>query len=121
MVVLVVIGVLATIALPDFRSSFEISRGREAETTLRMIYEAERAYYFSKAFPDRTYTQDNTFGDLLLYLQSPPASANWSYSLGSTDIKNNFTATATRVAGAYRAGTTRTIDQDGTLGGTWSP
>ena len=47
LIVVVIIGILATIALPNFTKSIEISRAELGKTVLRQIYTAEKMYHLA--------------------------------------------------------------------------
>ncbi len=107
LVVVAIVGILAAVALPSFTRSFEIAKGRESETSLRIIFEAERAYYFDNNGQYATLAQ-------LVPTYIPSAAsldtANWHYSV--TVNPGAFTGTATRQDGSNRS---RTIDKTGTI------
>ena len=122
LIVVVIIGIIATAVLPSFSRSFEIAKGRESETSLRTIYEAERAYYF-----DRTPNRYGTLDDLVpTYLPSTASlnTANWTYGVAPSNPASGpaaFVATATRQGGPHN-GQTRTMNQSGTLApASWPP
>ncbi len=115
MIVVVIAGILATMALPSFTRSLEIAKGRDAEPSLRIIFQSERAYYFDQT-PER---YANTTSDLItgLYLSGDPSNSDWSYAnpqVNNTSTPKTFTTTATRLGGPY-VNQTRTINQDGAI------
>ena len=107
LVVVAIVGILAAVALPSFTRSFEIAKGRESETSLRMIFEAERAYYYDNNGQYATLAQLAP-----TYLPSATSldTANWHYA--ATPSTGDFTGTATRQDGSTR---TRTITKTGTI------
>jgi type II secretory pathway pseudopilin PulG len=110
--VLVVMGVLISLALPRFSRSLESARADVAGASLRAIWTAERIYWLD----NRTYT---TSLDVLvsLNLLDPSITSNTSYSyLVTTADAATFTATAQRAGDASWSGTL-TITQDGVLTG----
>ena len=117
----VVIGIIASIAIPSYQRTFEHAIGRESETSLRIIYQAEQAYYYSKSPPNNLY--GNYPNDLNSYIPNNLNSNEWTYTvtLNNGGTPKSFTATATRQQGPH-ANQTRTIDQTGTLNPTtWPP
>lgn len=121
MMVVIIIGILATVTVPAFTRSFEIAKGRESETSLRIIFQAERAYYF-----DQTPNSYGTLANLVpTYLPSANSldSADWLYAAVPDNAATppTFVATATRTGGPNN-NQTRTIDQTGTIApATWPP
>lgn len=118
MVVVIVVGILASVAIPSYRKALERSYLREAEDLLLTIYTGQRAYFFLT-------------GD---YLAAPPAD-NWrdfhmddpnitaaipvSFVVNESGV--TFTATAERSGGICNTEglKTRTIDQDRVFAGNW--
>ncbi len=116
MIVVVVIGILASIALPRYVRVVEKGRSAEARHILGLIRDAELAYYLDRD----TYTTSLTN----LGVQVPTAcntSYYFSYSIAGGGA--SFTATATRCTanGKTPNGSTAfvlNITQAGALGGT---
>lgn len=122
MVVVVIIGILATIAWPNLTRSFETAKGRDSEAALRMIFTAERQYYFDQ--------NPNAYGTRPDLEAAPPStnttaylpatflnSEHWTYAIdiiGCGAPPPCFKATATRREGRY-GNQTRTINQTGTI------
>ena len=116
MIVIIIIGILASLALPRFIRTAERSRAAEALAQLGAVRGAMQRYYAS----DRSYTGatlttidvDNP-NDATLYPYRL-----FSYSLTVTD-KDHVTATATRnLTKGGDGSSTITINQDGTISGT---
>lgn len=111
LVVLVIVGVLAAIALPNFNVMQEKTLDREAKASLALIRAAERVYRMEAGtnyYPYDSYTSTNNVSliNTNLRLSLPTvASPKWSYSI------NN--ATSTGIAQATRAGRTWTLDAAG--------
>ena len=117
LVVIIIIGILATLGLAQYGKVVERRYYGESEDLLYAIYSGERDYYFSNG----------------VYLNNPSTDADWR--LIRTDNPNNysslpvtfsvsasgatFTATGTRNGGTCNNNTI-TIKQDRLLGGTWS-
>ena len=88
-IVIIIIGILASIALPKFFKTIEFSRGQEALANLGTIRQAmERCYLYT-----RTYTPCTGFGNL--DVPDPGPSSHWSYSMGALTA-TGYTLTAAR-------------------------
>ncbi len=99
LVAVIIVGIVATAGGPVFLRTLEIAKGSEAETTLRAIFQAERAYAF-----DQTPNHFGTLADLEngRYLPGNLNTIEWTYTLtlaGSPAV--TYTATATRQRGPY--------------------
>jgi len=112
-VVLIIMGIFITLAMPRFSRSVESARADVAGANLRAIWTAERIYWLD----NRTYT---TSLDVLvsLNLLDPSITSNTSYTylVTAADVAT-FTATAQRAPNVSWSGTV-TITQDGGLTGT---
>ncbi|MGA2700613.1 MAG: type II secretion system protein [Isosphaeraceae bacterium] len=112
-VVLIIMGIFITLAMPRFSRSLESARADVAGANLRAIWTAERIYWLD----NRTYT---TSLDVLVSLNlldpSIPSNTSYTYLVTAADTAT-FTATATRAANVSWSGTV-TITQDGGLTGT---
>ena len=101
LVVVIIVGILASIALPNFGKAVEKAKVRDAQGALNMIYQAQRMYkldqgsYGTVVLPG----QPGEPGTLVVgqYLPNPNPNPNWSFSASSGGT--TFTATATRVGG----------------------
>jgi len=115
LVVIIIIGILAALGLPQFSKNQEHAVGKEAIANLKLISAAERiylmetsAYYPYTTGTDSTLTTINTN----LRLSIPTSAArNWNYSVTDTSAPA-FSATATRATGSY-VNCTYTIDNTG--------
>lgn len=127
-VALIIVGIVATLALPIFTKTVETTRAQEALAALRQIRTAERIYRtrLDFYFPDDADNRESDIGTINNFLRvflDTKASRNWDYDIDAT-VADAFTATATRryQRGAGRnQGETITIDQDGVIAGTWAP
>jgi prepilin-type N-terminal cleavage/methylation domain-containing protein len=124
--VLIVVGILTTLALPMFVKTMETTRAQEAVVALRQIRAAERIYRMQENFyyPHHTdhpapETVIATINHDLRTLLDTRTNRNWNYSVDA-NTSDTFTAAATRTSGR-NSGETITIDQGGDMGGTWSP
>jgi len=112
-IVIIVIGILVAMALPQFTRMAERGRVAEAKAGLDMIRKAEGIWYAENS----AYTADMTttgLGKDIPEISTLPVT-EWTY-LVVTGL-NTFTATATRVRGENAAATI-TIDNTGVVGGT---
>ncbi len=106
MIVVVIIGILAALAIPRFMSATVKAKQSEAKTILKQIYTLER-----------TYRQANgAYTNVLTSIGfNTPTNAKYAYSISAADA-NTFTAQAVGLAAdADLNGNTWTIDQDGTI------
>lgn len=108
--VILIIGILAALAFPQFSKTKEHAIGKEAISNLKLIAAAEKiyrmeasAYYPIPAGPESSITNINNY----LRLSIPSgATKNWNYAVNSS----NATSTATRTAtGGSYSGCTWTI------------
>lgn len=106
LIVVIIIGILAAIGIPQFASSIEKAKGGEARSGLGHVQTAEKIYFIE----NETYTA--TVGDLDLTMSS----TYWTFSFEAT--ATTFTATATRNSGT-RSGQTITLNETGAIAGTW--
>jgi len=119
MIVVVIIGILAALAIPRFMQTSGKAKKSEAKTVLKQLYQLERAYFQEH---DAYVAGANTAALVATNLgfDNPGADARYDYSvvvLGAT-----FTATATELADADGDGVPNealTMDQDGVEGGDW--
>ena len=110
LIVVVILGILAGIALPRYIRSLEKSRDSEAYVHLGLIRTAEMEYYAD--FNTFTNNLDVLSIDNPNLLPPPPIGTRlFTYSVTPAPPMSTFTATATRIAGASTY--TVTIDQNG--------
>ena len=119
MIVVVIIGILAALAIPRFMQTSGKAKKSEAKTVLKQLYQLERAYFQEH---DAYVAGANTAALVAssLSFDDPGADARYDYSV--TVMGATFTATATEIADADGDGTaneTLTMDQDGVEGGDW--
>ena len=106
LVVVIIVGILASVALPSFGKAVEKAKVRDGQGTLNMIYQAERMYK-----PDQGGY--GTLANLVTgqYVASPNPNPNWSFAASNSGT-TAFTATATRAGGgADYDGKTVIVDQ----------
>ncbi len=99
-IVLVIIAILASMALPNFLRFKEHSLGREAQQHLKLIVEAEKAFHLHKGayYPGGSATSD--INAINSNLSLTLANTTWDYSIRAE--QDTFEATAARVgSGGY--------------------
>lgn len=117
LIVVIVIGILATIAIPQFLSSIEKARVAKAKNALGLLSHAMKMY---RAEHD-TYALNATAGDMYanleryIDLEQVEEDNDWDYAESGTNA-THFTLTANRTRGGWN-GSTITILQNGTCGG----
>ena len=125
MVVVALIGVMASFAVPSYRRAIEQSRVDIAGANLRAIWAAQRLYWLE----NQTYTTDlsllknmGVLDQSLLTANSTNSSQYWnnyfhySVSAGTDGISTSFTANAN--VSTYTSSTsTLVIDQGGKISG----
>ena len=99
-IVIVIIGILAAVALPRYFASLETARQSEAMSTLKAIAEAEQGAYASSAAGAyaAAFPISATIGTATVNLAAP-TSANFTYSLNVAAGLNY--GKATKVTGAH--------------------
>ncbi len=105
MIVVVIIGILAALAIPRFMQATVKAKESEAKTVLKQIYTLERVYRQENG----AYT--NVVADIG-FLQ--PTNSKYIYAVGGAG-PNVFAATATPDGTDADLTRTFTIDQNGTI------
>jgi prepilin-type N-terminal cleavage/methylation domain-containing protein len=108
LIVVIIIGILSAIGIPQFAASIEKAKGGEARAGLGHIQTGEKVYFAESEY----YTTDT--GDLDITLSQK----FWTFSI-ATPSSTTYTATATRSGGTF-SGQTLTMDQTGTIDGNWT-
>jgi type IV pilus assembly protein PilE len=116
LVVIIIIGILATLAMPQYLKSTERAKGAKARNALGLISRAEKMY---RAEKDKYTT---TLTDLYSYMELSDVAADkdWCYTVSGASA-TGFLATAARASGGSLGGATITLDQNGTWGGNFTP
>ena|SRR3989338_5954548 len=114
LIVVIVIGILATIAIPQFLTSVERSRVAKAKSALGMIAQAEKMY---RAEHDVYIADPSPFANLTTYVEMDQIATDddWDYTIAADT--DTFTATATKKAGVTHAGEAINLTQNGTCTG----
>lgn len=107
LIVVIIIGILASIGVPQFADSIEKAKGGEARAGLGHIQTGEKIYFAEREY----YTTQLDDLDITL------SQRYWVFTI-STPSSTAFTATATR-SGGVRSGQTIWMDEAGTLSGNW--
>ncbi|MBI3324227.1 MAG: prepilin-type N-terminal cleavage/methylation domain-containing protein [Candidatus Omnitrophica bacterium] len=119
LVVVAILGVLASLAIAQYRRTVELARVGQAEDQLLTIYYGERSYYFTNS--DYRAMPANPWRDILM---DDPTRPEVTFTVVPVPgVPRGFIATATRqIPGSPCFGRTRTIDQRrifGPGGGSW--
>ena len=89
-IVIIIIGVLASLALPRFFSTVEYSRGSEAMNALSVVRQSVERCYMMRS----SYTNCNAFGTL--DVENPGNSPNAHFSYAIVSAAQAYTITASR-------------------------
>ena len=108
-IVVLIIGILAAIAIPQLANPLEKAKGGDAKIGLGQIYRAELDYAGLRA---GVYT--NSLDDLI---DVALTERYWKFTI-DTPASTTFTAIATRKSGSH-SGQTITLDNLGSLSGDW--
>lgn len=119
-VVVIIIGILATIAVPQYLKATERAIAGKAKNALALISQAEKLYRAE----NNTYINvgagsANAVLGGYVELNAVDSDTHWTYTVtGATT--SAFLATATRSSGA-NSGETYTVTEAGVWGGTFTP
>lgn len=115
MIVVVIIGILAALAIPRFMSASTKSKTSEAKQVLKQIYVMQRAYRQEyDEYWGNGITADATNGDNFMRIGVQIGrTARYSYVMAAS--ANTFMCTATANIDDDATADTWTIDQTGTL------
>ena len=115
MIVIVILGILAAIAIPDYQSYQIKSRRSEATSTLMQIAALEEQYFSD----NRTFTNDFT---KLNYPNAASVTTDHEYYIVTINMPNAYTYTLTATPQGVQTSdtecTTFTIDNQGVKGHT---
>ncbi|OIO32836.1 MAG: hypothetical protein AUJ70_04715 [Candidatus Omnitrophica bacterium CG1_02_40_15] len=107
LIVVIIIGILAAIGIPQFAASIEKAKGGEARAGLGHLQTGEKVYFAESEY----YTTAPADLDITLTQKF------WAFTI-ATPTSTTYTATATRSGGTC-SGQTLTMDQAGTISGNW--
>lgn len=101
MIVIVVIGILASIAVPSYRNYVVRAQRTDAMSALLRVAAAQEKFYLQ----NNMYADDDALADDPPAGLGIPGTENGWYTLAitSTDLTRNFTVTATPVSGGAQA------------------
>ena len=114
--VVIILGILAAVGIPQYRRAMERARGAEAYAGLANIQEAEKINYTTSQVYLTTASPMTAAEQATLDINLPQS--GWNFGVASTDTSKNFTATATRSAGPCSTNTVIT-NQVGTITDAW--
>jgi prepilin-type N-terminal cleavage/methylation domain-containing protein len=105
-IVVVIIGILATFAMPQFATTKERTLDKDAQANLKLIQAAEKIYRMEMAayYPDGGSTSVVADINDNLKLSLPASGTNWTYTVTATNPAT-ANATATRTAAGARVWT----------------
>jgi len=116
-VVVIIIGILAAVGIPQYRKALERSRGAEAYAGLGHIQEAEKVYYANNvAYKNTDNPMMSADDQRVLDINLPQT--GWIFAVLSTDSSKDFTATAIRRSGPCQD-LTVTMNETGTITDNW--
>ncbi|MBN1793860.1 MAG: prepilin-type N-terminal cleavage/methylation domain-containing protein [Candidatus Omnitrophica bacterium] len=111
LIVVIILGILASIAVPQYANSIEKAKTGEAKTNLGSILTGEKLYYLEW----ESYVNATDMSAINAILDVDISGRYFAYEVcGATDL--GFTAIATRNGGPWH-GQTITMDQTGAIGG----
>mgnify|MGYP001598227982 FL=1 len=114
--VVIILGILAAVGIPQYRRAMERARGAEAYAGLANIQEAEKINYTTSQVYLTTASPMTAAEQATLDINLPQS--GWNFGVASTDTSKNFTATATRSAGPCSTNTV-IANQVGTITDAW--
>lgn len=108
LIVVIIIGILAAIGIPQFTESIEKAKGGEARAGLGHVQTGEKVYWAEH----ETYVENRTQLDITL------TQKYWSFTI-DVPSSTSYTAYAVR-SGGTRAGQTISMNENGTVAGNWT-
>ncbi|MDD5120851.1 MAG: prepilin-type N-terminal cleavage/methylation domain-containing protein [Candidatus Omnitrophica bacterium] len=119
-IVVIVIGILATVAVPQYLKATERAKGGKARSAMALIAQGEKLYRAERdTYINVPSDTSNTVLGSYVELADVDADADWNYAVSGASA-SAFTVTATRVGGANN-GETLTLNQNGVWAGTFTP
>ncbi len=113
LIVVIIIGVLAALAIPAYQKTVEQSRGTEAIANVNILRESEVRYF------NENNIETSVFNDLDVENPNSNPRTYFSYSVSSSSqYDGNFIFSANRISGMY-ATYTISVNQDGAYSGNW--
>ena len=124
-IVIIVIGILATVAVPQYLKAVERAKGGKAKHALALIAQAEKMYRADSvtgayiACATKILVQANLGS--WVELVDVSVDTDWDYAVTVAAAPPTFIATATRILGTPNAGETITLTEAGVWAGTFTP
>jgi len=118
--VVIIVGILVTIALPGFTRTTERAQQRQAWDMLQTIYASEQVFFSVNNKYSGTWS-DPLNPDLGDYMDNPNTPATAYTVTATVGPPPTFTATATRSGAGQCGGMTMTINQARTMSGLPAP
>ena len=118
-VVVIVIGILATVAVPQYLKATERAKGGKAQSAMALVAQGEKLLRSDSATDSYINVAAGGANAALgsyVELTSVDADTDWTYTVTGAGAAA-FLVTAARRNGSH-AGDTLTLNQDGTRGGT---
>ena len=105
-IVVVIIGILATFAMPQFATTKERTLDKDAQANLKLIQAAEKIYKMEMGTYYPAGGSTSVIADINdnLKLSLPASGTNWTYTVTATDPAT-ANATATRTGAGARVWT----------------
>ena len=105
MIVVIIIGILAAIAFPQFLAQIEKARKGEAISTMSSVRKAEQAYYsingsYTTTFPITADIDDDGTADIVM---ARPSSTNFNYTVSGTGLNSYIQAARTSGTGSRQS------------------
>lgn len=124
-IVIIVIGILATVAVPQYLKAVERAKGGKARHALGLIAQAEKMYradsttgvYIACATKATVQTNLGSWVEL----DAVAADLDWLYAVTVVNVPPTFIATATRVAGGANQNETIILNEAGVWSGDFTP
>ena len=100
-VVIIIIGILVALSLPQFGKTKEHAIGKEAIVNLKLIAAAEKIYRMeaNAYYPIVAPNPQSDIGQINNFLRLSITEANWDYAV--TGAASTFSSTAKRQSGDY--------------------
>lgn len=114
LIVVIILGILASIAVPQYASSIEKAKTGEAKTNLGSILTGEKLYFLE----NETYIDLADIAAINSNLDVDISGKYFTYAVSGAST-SAFLGTATRSGGPYSTQTI-TMDQTGSIGGNHS-
>ncbi len=108
LVVVLIIGILAAVAVPQYQKAVERSKGAEAMSVLKAVYNASKAYYLSNGTWPTSFSQLDVSipwtGTTAWYYigsyRSPISNKDWSMQILKSSQSNGISVA--RISGPYQ-------------------